>query len=378
MNHPQTPPVENSFQAESILPLERTSGAIGFWTLLQALTKLVLFALSLLLFVLGITLMKDGARSLAPAVDRILTLRHPLQSFSAGWLAAMAIMSGSPVAAAALTFLDAEVLTPLSAFTMIMGSRFGASFIVLCIGFIYVIRGRDLLTSLGMGLLSFGVTISLYMLGLFPGIWLLQSGILQRIPRPSSASLDSAMELIFRPLSALATAFLPRWILFGLGFAVILVSFSLFDRCLPMQTLKRSELGKVSRYVFRPWVMFLLGSAITAISMSVSLSISILVPLNDRGLVRRENVIPYIMGANITTFIDTLLASLLMSSPAAFEVVLAEMLSIAFAAALILFLVFWHYEYALQRFVEWVTARPLHLLFFLFLLFAMPLSGLLI
>ncbi len=378
MNRSPTPPVENSLQAESILPLERTSSAIGSWTLLQALTKLVLFALSLSLFVLGITLMKDGARSLAPAVDRILTLRHPLQSFSAGWLAAMAIMSGSPVAAAALTFLDAEVLTPLSAFTMIMGSRFGASFIVLCIGFMYVIRGRDLLTSLGMGLLSFGVTISLYMLGIFPGIWLLQSGILQTVPRPNGASLNSAIELIFRPLSALVIALLPRWTLFALGLAVILVSFSLFDRCLPTQTLKRSELGKISRYVFRPWVMFLLGSAITAISMSVSLSISILVPLNDRGLVRRENVIPYIMGANITTFIDTLLASLLMSSPAAFDVVLAEMLSIAFAAALILILAFRHYEHALQRFVEWVTARPWHLMLFLLLLFAMPLSGLLI
>ncbi|MCS7222851.1 MAG: hypothetical protein RML36_16870 [Anaerolineae bacterium] len=378
MNRSQTPPVENKSQAESILPLERVSSAIGSWPLLRASSKLILFAFSLSLFILGITLMKDGARSLAPAVERILTLRHPLQSFSAGWLAAMAIMSGSPIAAAALTFLDADVLTPLSAFTMIMGSRFGASFIVLCIGFIYVIRGRDLLTSLGMGLLSFGVTISLYMLGLFPGIWLLQSGILRQIPRPSSASLNSAVELVLRPLSALVTAFLPRWTLFGLGLAVILVSFSLFDRCLPTQTLKQSELGKVSRYVFRPWVMFLLGSAITAISMSVSLSISILVPLNDRGLVRRENVIPYIMGANITTFVDTLLASLLMSSPVAFDVVLAEMLTIAFAAVLILVLAFWHYEYALQRFVEWVTARPSHLLFFLFLLFAMPLSGLLI
>jgi Na+/phosphate symporter len=122
--------------------------------------------------------------------------------------------------------------------------------------------------------------------------------------------------------------------------------------------------------------MFLLGSAITAISMSVSLSVSILVPLNDRGLVRRENVIPYIMGANITTFIDTLLASLFMSSPAAFDVVLAEMLSVALAAVLILILAFRHYEHTLQRFVEWVTARPWHLMLFLFLLFAMPLAGL--
>ncbi len=346
------------------------------WSLPQAALKFALFVASLFLFVLGILLLRQGARALAPLVERYLTLTHPLRSFSAGWLAAMAIMSGSPVAAVSLAFLDAHLLTPLSAFTMIMGSRFGASFIVLCIGFVYVLRGRDLLTSLGMGLLSFGVTISLYALGILPGIWLLQSGRLQSVPRPPGAAVDSIIDLVFQPLIQASSAVLPSWVTFVIGLMIILASFALFDRCLPTQTLKRSELGKVARYIYRPVVMFLLGAAITTISMSVSLSISILVPLNDRGLVRRENVIPYIMGANITTFIDTLLASLLMASPYAFDVVLAEMLSIACAAALLLLLAYHRYEHLMQRFVEWVTARPRHLLIFLFLLFALPILGL--
>ncbi len=346
------------------------------WSLTQAALKFALFVASLFLFVLGILLLRQGARALAPLVERYLTLTHPLRSFSAGWLAAMAIMSGSPVAAVSLAFLDAHLLTPLSAFTMIMGSRFGASFIVLCIGFVYVLRGRDLLTSLGMGLLSFGVTISLYALGILPGIWLLQSGRLQSVPRPPGAAVDSIIDLVFQPLIQASSAVLPSWVAFVIGLMIILASFALFDRCLPTQTLKRSELGKVARYIYRPVVMFLLGAAITTISMSVSLSISILVPLNDRGLVRRENVIPYIMGANITTFIDTLLASLLMASPYAFDVVLAEMLSIACAAALLLLLAYHRYEHLMQRFVEWVTARPRHLLIFLFLLFALPILGL--
>lgn len=345
-------------------------------SLTQVALKFTLFIISLVLFVLGILLLREGARALAPLVERYLTLTHPLRSFSAGWLAAMAIMSGSPVAAVSLAFLDAHLLTPLSAFTMIMGSRFGASFIVLCIGFVYVLRGRDLLTSLGMGLLSFGVTISLYALGIFPGIWLLQSGRLQSVSRPNGAAVDSVIDLIFRPLTSAASAVLPSGVVFVIGFLIILASFALFDRCLPTQTLKRSELGKVARYIYRPVVMFLLGAAVTTISMSVSLSISILVPLNDRGLVRRENVIPYIMGANITTFIDTLLASLLMTSPYAFDVVLAEMASIACAAALLLLLAYHRYEHLMQCFVEWVTARPRHLLIFLFLLFALPILGL--
>jgi hypothetical protein len=72
-------------------------------------------------------------------------------------------MSGSPVAAAALTFFDAGVINQFGAFAMITGSRLGASFIVLFIGFLYVLRGRDRSTSLSMGLLSLSVTATTYL-----------------------------------------------------------------------------------------------------------------------------------------------------------------------------------------------------------------------
>jgi Na+/phosphate symporter len=76
--------------------------------------------------------------------------------------------------------------------------------------------------------------------------------------------------------------------------------------------------------------------------MSVSVSLSILVPLSDRGFIRRENLIPYILGANITTFIDTLLASVLLDNPLAFTIVLVQMVSIMttiFVVPIILMLV---------------------------------------
>ncbi len=339
--------------------------------------KVATFLASLFLFVLGIVLMKDGARVLSPLVERLVDLSHPLRGLSAGWLASMLIMSGSPVAAAALAFLDSGLLTPVSAFMMIMGSRFGASFIVLCIGFIYALRGRDLMTSMGMGLLSFGVTISLHVLGLIPGLWMLSSRSLQGWTPSGHLGVSSVVENIFGPISATMMGILPTWSLFGVGFLVIMISFALFDRCLPTESLKQSRVGKMSRYVYRPWVMFLLGAVLTLISMSVSLSISILVPLNDRGLVRRENVIPYIMGANITTFVDTLLAAMLLS-PLAFEVVLVEMVSVALPALFVLFFAFRHYEYLMEYFVEWVSRHPRHLFLFLFLLFAVPLVGLLV
>jgi hypothetical protein len=44
-----------------------------------------------------------------------------------------------------------------------------------------------------------------------------------------------------------------------------------------------------------------------------------------KGYVKRQHLIPYIMGANITTWIDTLFASLLLNTPLAFTIVFTEM-----------------------------------------------------
>jgi Na+/phosphate symporter len=139
-------------------------------------------------------------------------------------------------------------------------------------------------------------------------------------------------------------------------------------------TLKESQLGWMSRLVYRPWVMFLLGALITMVSMSVSLSLAILVPLSARGFVRRENVIPYIMGANITTFIDTLLAAVLLNNPAAFTIVLVEMFSIAAISIVILATFYRRYQRAMLDFVAWVTARNRNLALFMAAIFMVPVA----
>nr|WP_290666895.1 hypothetical protein [Ardenticatena sp.] len=344
------------------------------WT--RRFGKVLVFTASILLFALGIVLMKDGARSLTPLIERWLDLRQPWQSLAAGWVASMVIMSGSPIAAVALTLLDSGLMTALSAFTMIMGSRFGASFIVLCVGFIYALRGRSLLSSLSMGLLSFAITISLHVMGLLPGIWLLQTGWLTQVPRPRGVAVTSVVDVLFEPVRLILSGVLPLWSFFGVGFVLIMLSFALLDQALPTESLKAAHFDQIAQFVYRPSIMFVLGALVTLVSMSVSLSVSILVPLSDRGVIRRENVIPYIMGANITTFVDTLLASLLMETPHAFDVVLAEMVSVAAVALFILLFAFRPYEIAIERFVEWVAAHPSRVVAFLVMLFAVPILGL--
>lgn len=334
--------------------------------------KVLLFGISLFLFILAITLMKEGARDLAPLVRDGFAVSNAANSLGFGWLFAYVIMSGSPVAAAALTFFDAGVIDELGTFAMITGSRLGASFIVLFIGFIYVLRGRDRATSLSMGVLSLTVTGTTYLVGLIIGFFILQSGVLDPFQLRSGTLLNSVVDLIFDPIANFLLLFLPRWSLFLVGLGIIITSFNLFDRCLPQMSVKESQVGRVSRLIYKPWVMFALGAGLTMISMSVSVSLSILVPLSARGFIRRENVIPYIMGANITTFVDTLLASVLLNNPDAFTVVFVEMLSITIVSLIILAFLYQPYERVILKSVSWVTSRRRNLAFFMAAIFIIP------
>jgi solute carrier family 34 (sodium-dependent phosphate cotransporter) len=360
------------------LPLSQTVSTVpqkkqrAWWTRIQV-GKLALFGLSLFLFIMAIALMKEGARGLAPWVQSAFRVDKPTNSLGFGWLFAYLIMSGSPVAAAALTFFDAGVLDQVGAFVMITGSRLGASFIVLFLGFLYVLRGRDRATSLSMGLLSLMVTASTYLPGLFLGILILQSGWLDAWQLRSGAVLSSVIDRVMGPVVLMLTTWLPEWTTFFIGLGIILLSFNLFDKCLPQMTIKESQVGWMSRLVYRPWVMFILGALVTLISMSVSLSLSILVPLSTRGFVRRENVIPYILGANITTFIDTLLAAVLLKNPAAFTIVAAQMVSVTLVSIVILLFLYERYSRSALNSVATITASKRNLAIVMVVILVIPL-----
>lgn len=339
---------------------------------LRRARKVLLFIVSLFLFILAIMMMKEGARDLAPLVRDRFSVDNPLNSLGFGWLFAYVVMSGSPVAAASLTFFDAGVINALDTYTMITGSRLGASLIVLFIGFIYVLRGRDRDTSLGMGLLSLVVTGSTHLLSLPLGLYLLDARMLDRYQVMTGTALNSLTDRVFDPIIGWLLSNLPSWSLFVLGFVVIMVSFSLFDRALPEMSIKESQVGRVSRFVYRPWVMFVLGAGITLLSMSVSISLSILVPLSARGFIRRENVVPYIMGANVTTFIDTLLAAVLLDNPMAFTIILVNMVSITIISALILATMYRRYERMSLDFVAWATTDKRNFGVFILIIVLIP------
>jgi len=333
----------------------------------------IAYALGVLfVFVLALQLMKAGAKSLAPILKDTALLKDPIDSLGFGWLSAYIVLSGSPVAAAALSLFNGGAINALQTFTMINGSRMGASFIVLFIGFIYMLRGHEPKRSLSMGMLSLLTTWTIYIPAMLLGSYFLKHGVFDAVHVSVSSQLASFVDSVFDPMVNWIVGWAPGLLVFVVGVGVILLAFNLIDRALPNLNLGGTDFDQAPRLLYRPVVMFLLGSAVTLLSMSVSVSVGLLVPLSARGYVRRENVIPYIMGANITTFIDTLIASILMNNPHSFTIVFVEMLSVSLVSLTVLTTLYRPYERQVLNMANWITGQRRNLTVFVLVLVAVP------
>ncbi len=60
--------------------------------------------------------------------------------------------------------------------------------------------------------------------------------------------------------------------------------------------------------------MFVSGLLITAVTTSIAFSLGIIVPLYNRDYIKRKETIPYILGANISTLIDTFIIAIFLGT----------------------------------------------------------------
>jgi Na+/phosphate symporter len=118
--------------------------------------------------------------------------------------------------------------------------------------------------------------------------------------------------------------------------------------------------------------MFLIGLAVTAVTLSVSVSLSLLVPLAAKGYVRRENVCPYILGANITTFIDTLFAGALVGHADAVRIVAVLMTCVSALSLPIVLLAPYRFERLVDRVARRATSSTRAVVAFVAVLFLVP------
>ncbi len=292
----------------------------------------------LFLFIFALQMLKSGAAGLKPVLNAV-SADGAVNLLGFGWIASYGVMSGSPVAAISLSLFSGGTISDVESFAMINGSRLGASFIVLFVGFLQYLVHRRSADGLFIGVVALLTAFTLWLPVLPVGIVALKSGWFDGISVGTPGELTSFIDLAYDPIVEGAVDLLPRILIFGLGIAVLLSAFTIFDRALPNLEQPSLRVERIKDWLHHPFAMFALGLGITAMTLSVSISLTLLIPLSLKGYVRRDNIIPYVMGANISTWVDTLVAALLLQQPRAFTIVFTEMaVGAGFSLTVLLFL----------------------------------------
>ncbi|HEU4759371.1 MAG TPA: hypothetical protein VFT91_05240 [Dehalococcoidia bacterium] len=337
-----------------------------------AATRLTYTTAGLFLFILALQLLKSGAGGLKPILKAASA--HGVENLLGfGWLGAYGVMSGSPVAAISLSLFASGTVSDVEAFAMINGSRLGASFIVLFVGFILYLTHKRSADGLFIGVVALLTAFSLWLPVLPVGVLALKAGWFDSVRLGTPPGLTSVIDVVYDPIVNRAVDNLPRLLLFGLGIGTLLTAFTVFDRALPNLEQPSLRVERIRDWLHHTLAMFGLGLGITAITLSVSISLTLLIPLSLKGYVRRDGIIPYVMGANISTWVDTLVAALLLDAPRAFTIVFTEMVIGAAVSLFVLLFLYRPYSRLILGLAHRVTQSRRGFALFLGVIFIVPL-----
>ena len=240
------------------------------------------------------------------------------------WLATYGLTNGSVVAAVSLSLFRSDIVTVTEVFLLISGSRLGGAGIIVVVGFLDYLQNRGKQTvseGTSLGLLTFLVTFSVYVPVTLLGLGVLLTSRVELFAATAGLEVHLKSVQYLEPVTdAVARTLGPR-IAFGVAIALLFGTLWLFD-----QLLERVETETVRSHVFRHfkrrWMAFGIGVLITAVTTSVAFSLGVVVPLYNRQFVRRDEMVPYILGANIGTLFDTLIVAFVLETTVGVAIVL--------------------------------------------------------
>ncbi|MEF8791654.1 MAG: sodium:phosphate symporter [Haloarculaceae archaeon] len=282
-------------------------------------------ATAVLLFLFAVRLLGTATGALSPLLDRLLRrlADGDAAALGLGWLAAYVLANGSVVAALAVSLFDAGLLTRSQLFVTVAGSRLGGAAVVVFVGGVDYLqkRSRSLGRSLSLGMLSFLLTHSVYLPATALGYLLLGTAVDDRVGALSLVLPGGRPLGVFEAATTAIVASVGAAPGFLLAVLALFAGLRLFDRVLSRADTEWLRQTFFSR-LQRTWTSFLVGLVLTALTTSVAFSLGVVVPLYNRDYVTREEMLPYVLGANVGTLFDTLVVAVVLDSPEGVGVVL--------------------------------------------------------
>lgn len=282
--------------------------------------------LAVAVFLMAIRFLGTATETLQPLLEGLLDtiVGGDPSALGAAWLVSYVLMNGSVVAALALSLFTTGLLTEPQLYLMVAGSRLGAAAIVILVGALDYVADRDysLRRATSLGILTFVVTHSIYLPATLVGYGLLTVG---QLTPPTPIGVEFRAGGLVAALTAIAetlTNAIGAGPVFVLALALLVVSLRVFNGVL--DRVETERVRTVARLTIRrPWIAVILGLVVTAATTSVAFSLGVVVPLYNRGYVRRRHMVGYILGANIGTLSDTVIVAIVLETPVGAGLVLA-------------------------------------------------------
>tara|TARA_Y100000310_G_C20618586_1_gene782002 strand:- start:338 stop:1459 length:1122 start_codon:yes stop_codon:yes gene_type:complete len=283
----------------------------------KSFVKLAFF---LYLFILAIQLIKKASGLIAPdARQFIFSNLSPLKAIAAGWFSTSIAQSSGAVSSLAVTFVGNGLIDLPIAVYILIGASMGTTITALIISLITVSKKKKdfrhgfeiaLCYSIYSFILVFIVFFLEYFFALFSRLSFYLATLFQgnfsylKVPDV----VDVATGLIVKPIISNNHIVLT----FLVAFLILIFALKFISRSV-VEVMGGEVKAKnfINKYFDSPVKAYFMGVILTAIVFSSSITISLLVPLAVGGLIGLRRSIPFILGADLGTFTDTFLVSLI-------------------------------------------------------------------
>ncbi len=348
---------------------------------LQKIRRMFYVVAAISLFITALQLLSISTGDLTPLLESFLKplLNNDLNTFGAGWLISYLTLNGTTGAAIGLSVFNSGIITDMQLLTMLSGARFGAAFIVILIGVLEYFQGKSdsIKDSASIGMICFLIAYTVYLpaaLIAYFGSSYLELSFL-KVSGP--ALLQTSVLSIFEPVSSAVAAVTGPVLGFFTALGFLIISLRIFGYAFNGLNAENLRGNYLQFLMGSKWIAFATGALLTLITTSVSLSLGIIVPLYNEGYIKREEIIPYILGANLTTMISFVIAAMIVNTQPGMRQILILTGGITLVTSVVLLFYKRYFRFLQKMFDTIVTNRTVFGVFLTTLLL-MPIVALLI
>jgi sodium-dependent phosphate cotransporter len=294
----------------------------------RRITNAIQFVFFIYLFLAGVVFLKDGVGGFSSDMVGYIAQNtsNPLYGFGAGWLGSIIAQSASLVAILANTLAGNEVITSFALIFVLLGLLIGNSSTPLIVSLFTKSKARwDLRHGFELGVANIIYNFCLIAIGLiielgFHGFSRLDQTIAEAMGNTQIFfNLPNLLDVITVPIQRFidfAGFGGNTGVAFLLGVIFLIVSLSKLGKNVFVFLGGRKYVRSIiEKHLSNYWKAFFIGLGLTIIIPSSSLLVSLLVPLAIARIVTLRQAIPFIIGTNVGTFIDVLLAAFATGTP---------------------------------------------------------------